>query len=166
MQMFHYDNNLKNLEQQGKFKDIFSYLENQIPFSEKNYSTQIAYAWYLYSEGDFVNSKVSSDWEFYKNKWIVKLKYAIDNLQQYPEICFIIAYTLEMSGMDINEDIDYETKIKKFYELSKTNSQNDNHLKLYNFISSNRKSKIDTNCLNSLFPMDTLIDKYFLEVLS
>ena len=77
----------------------------------------------------------------------------------------MIAYTLEMNGMDIDDSLDYEFKIDKFYNLSRT-SKDINFNILVDFILSNQKSKIKSNVLQELFPNDSLIDKYFLDVLS
>lgn len=165
MQMFYYDDKISILEKQGNFKELLNYLEDQFPFSEQNFSTQIAYSWYLYSQGDFVNKQTSEDWEFYKGKWEEKLDFAINNYEKYQKICFMIAYTLEMNGMDIDDSLYYEFKIDKFYNLSRT-SKDINFNILVDFILSNRKSKIKSNVLQELFPNDSLIDKYFLDVLS
>lgn len=166
MQMFFYNNVISSFEKRGEFRKLINYLEQEVPFSEKNFSTQIAYSWYLYSEGNFISPQVSQDWEFYKNKWEEKIELALNQYQRYPEICFIVAYTLEISGMDISDSLDYESGIQKLYKLSKNNIVDSKFSKLLEFICSNRKIMLENNILTDLFPNDSTIDKYFMEVLS
>ncbi len=166
MQVFYFDNEMCKLEKQGDFRQLIKHLEGQAVFSEENFSTQIAYSWYLYSEGDFVSPQVSKDWEFYKKKWEEKLKFAIENYQEFPKICFIVAYSLEINGMDISDSLDYEGLVEKFFKLSKNKAVDNDIVKLLEYITSRRIVKMEDIILERLFPNNTLIDKYFLEVLS
>lgn len=165
MQIFYCDDKILDLEKTGNFKHLIKYLETEAPLSEENFSAQIAYSWYLYCEGDFIDQHVSDEWKFYQNKWIEKIRVAINKYQDYPKISFIAAYSLEISGMDIKDLTDYEEASKKFYELSRKKSEDKNLIKLIDFLSSHRKVHLEENVIKNLFPNDTLVDKYFSEVL-
>lgn len=166
MQLFYCDEKLLDLEKKADFKGLINYLELEVPFSEENFSAQIAYSWYLYCEGEFITQQVSDDWEFYQRKWVEKINLAINKYQDYPKICLMVAYSLEISGMDINNFLDYEETAKKFYELSIKNAKDASLVSLINFLSSNRSVGLEESIIKKLFPNNTLIDKYFLEVLT
>ena len=165
MQIFYCDDKILDLEKTENFKHLIKYLEAEAPLSEENFSAQIAYSWYLYCEGDFIDQHVSDEWKFYQNKWIEKIRVAINKYQDYPKISLIAAYSLEISGMDIKDLTDYEETAKKFYELSRKKSEDKNLSKLIDFLSSHRKVHLEENVIKNLFPNDTLVDKYFSEVL-
>ena len=154
------------MERRGDFKQLIKYLEKEVPFSEENFSAQIAYSWYLYCEGDFISQQVSQDWEFYQKKWVDKIEFAINEYQGYPKISFIVAYSLEISGMEIKNFLDYERMAEEFYELSKKNVQDRNFSRLIEFLISHRSVQLCKDIIKKLFPNDTIIDKYFLEVLA
>ncbi len=166
MQLFYYDDTIKNFESQGNFKELLKYLE-KLPFSDSVFATQLSYAWYLYIEGDFVNEDVSNDWDFYFNKFIEKINYAINYCKNSPISCLIIAYTLEISGMCISDYVkfDYEIESQKFYNLCFVNSKDDELTALCKHLSSNRETDLPSSYLKLLFPNNSLIDKYFKTVL-
>ena len=108
----------------------FDFFLEEIPFSEENYAAQIAYSWFLYCEGDFIAEQVSYDWKFYQRKWAEKIQLAINRYQDYPKISFIVAYSLEISGMDIDNYSDYEKISEKCYEFSRKTTQDRNFSRL------------------------------------
>ena len=163
-QIFYCDDKIRDLEKIRDFKHLIKYLE-EIPFSEENYAAQIAYSWFLYCEGDFIAEKVSYDWKFYQRKWAEKIQLAINRYQD-PKISFIVAYSLEISGMDIDNYSDYENISEKCYEFSRKTTQDRNFSRLIEVLSSHRGIQLEKDIREKLFPNDTLIDKYFLEVLS
>ncbi len=126
MQIFYYDKTIEKLESQEKYKEVLKYLET-LPFSDSVFATQIAYAWYLFVEGHFVNEEISNDWVYYKDKFVEKINYAVENLKKYPIVCLMVGYTLEISGEYIVDfvNFDFLVESEKFYQLCLANSKDD-----------------------------------------
>ena len=166
MQILYYDKTIEKLESQEKYKELFQYLET-LPFSDSVFATQIAYAWYLYLEGQFVTEEVSNDWAYYLDKFIEKIKYAVENLKSYPIVCLMVGYTLHISGMIIAEyvNFNYEIESKKFYQLCLANSKDDKLTALCEYLVSYNKIKPPKSYVNLLFPNNSLMDSYFKDVL-
>ena len=61
---------------------------------------------------------------------------------------------------------DYENISEKCYEFSRKTTQDRNFSRLIEVLSSHRGIQLEKDIREKLFPNDTLIDKYFLEVLS
>lgn len=110
---------------------------------------------------------MSDDWKFYEDKLINKIKFAIERCKNLPKTCFIVAYSLEISGMDFSEEVmfDYEKQSHVCYELCIQNCKNAQLSELCKFISTNRKTQLKFSTLSSLFPNNTIIDNYFKSVL-
>ena len=164
MQLFYCDKTIINYEKKGLYSNIIEYLENSLEEIEC-LSTYIAYAWYLYSEGQFINDEVSRNWAFYLNKWKKSLNLAENCFNNSAQVSFIAGYTLEMNGMDLAKDLTYENKIKIFYDACKTYKDDAFKALCENIILKNNKT-ISNQYLNELFPNDTIIDNYFKEILS
>ena len=167
MKLFYFDENIKNLEYQGKYRKVIEYLEHEVPPSDINCATQIAYAWYLFIEGDFLNRKIALSWKYYKDKWLKKIKYSIKKFKHSPIICFIVAYTLEASGMRIYSelDFDFEVEYKKLYELCIKDCKDIELTELCKFISSNKETNFNYTFIKILFPDKSLINNYFINAL-
>ena len=167
MQVFYFDKIISQFEQDEKYNEILKYLESK-KFTEANFATQIAYSWLLYIEGQFISETVSKNWQFYKNKWKEKIIFAIQNYINYPLIAFVAAYSLEITGMTIADELgfEYESEYKNLYDLSIMNSNDAELCCLCKFLSSKRQSNFDKAIIKNLFPNETLIDKYFKEILS
>jgi len=166
MSLFYYDNTMKSLEQNNEYKNILAYLENNFQNSDQVFATKLIYSWYLYCEGQFIDQQVSSDWQYYMNEWSNSLNYSMQHLKNLPITNFAIAYTLEMNGMDINDSLSYEDKIIKHYQVSKLYSTDRVFLNFLNFFINHNEKKLDDEEINMLFPNDSIIDKYFIEILS
>lgn len=164
MPMFYFDDNIDKLEKNQEFREILNYLENNVPFLDENFATQIAYAWHLYSEGLFINQEVENDWKYYQDKWVRNLFYAKQNCRALPKTCLMVAYTLELNGMDISSDLTYEEDYKNFYNLSLLNFHDKNLTQLIKFLKSGR-TKLSLKIINELFPKKSILDKYFIEIL-
>ena len=164
MQLFYCDKTILNYERKGLFRNIIEYLENPLD-KTKNLPTLIAYTWYLYSEGQFVNDEVSSDWQFYLKKWKEMLSLAESFYKHSPQLSFICGYTLEMNGMDFAKDLTYEYKIKNFYDSCK-DSKDEAFKAMTEYVISNKNTTILNKYLQELFPNNTTLDNYFKEVLS
>lgn len=165
MGIFYFDSIMENFEKKNNYRGLIDYLENNVQSSEQNFATQICYLWNLYCEGQFISNNVSDDWEFYKNKWIKKLNYAMANYKDSSIVCFAIAYTLEISGMDIYKNLEYETKISEFYKLSEKNTNDKVLRNLILTFSSNLNYKLEKKIIKDFFPNNSLLDKYFSEIL-
>lgn len=162
MQLFYFDEKIADFEKRGIYEDLLKYLENNIPI-EKSLATLIAYSWYFYSEGHFINKEVDDNWEFYRDKWLYYINLAEKYLDN-PSVCFIAGYTLNIKGSDVSDSLDYEKKINMFYDFCEKYSKNNSLSKLVNFIASNRQIAFDEAYINELFADDTLINRYFKDV--
>jgi len=164
MQLFYCDKTILNYERKGLYRNIIEYLENSLD-KTKNLPTLVAYTWYLYCEGHFINDEVSSDWEYYLKKWKEMLSLADIFYKKSPQLSFICGYTLEITGMVLAKDLTYESKIKNFYDVCK-DSKDKAFKAMTEYVTSNRKTSFSNKYLQELFPNNTILDNYFKEVLS
>ncbi len=171
MNLFYFDDYLKEYEKNFLWNDALNYLERLYEGNStiNILSSLIGFSWYYAVEGR-VESQQYDDMSCYDSLEIWK-KYIDVGLTEYndnPQFCFIAGYTLSLHGFFINEQ--YEQKghwlIQKCFSLS-----HDGHLKeiannlLCNMKKKKRLKDSESIC-RDLFPSESLLDKYFVNIYS
>lgn len=170
--MFYFDTKIKEFEHEMRFNDSLSYLEN---LYIKNNSSEIlnsliGFSWYYFIEGP-IDSKRYENEDTTKSFecWQKYIDRAINNFY----ICesstlFICGYTLSLHGFLLGQN--YEQKASLFIKQSIESCRDEllsELIKTFQVMSNKKKYKplkVSDNVLKSLFDVNSLIGKYFIEM--
>jgi len=169
MSLFYFDKKMNEYECKLDFNPIIILLEKK--FSEKKdsktLSTIIGCSWYYFIEGSVNQTPYNYDSDFLLGKWIEYLNIAIQDFGNCADVCLIVGYTLNLHWFYFGKE--YEKKYTSFYERSIEISHEKNIGRLASyFLHHNYNSQIDNLKIicDDLFPTESLLDRYFREILN
>ena len=170
MALFYYDENMNQLEKNNEYLELINYIENRNNIENSvKIATGLAYSWYLFEEGELICRELRNDWE----KFFEKFKYYEDIcLSKYsnePKILLILGYILDINWMLIYQDEKYEKLgkdlLKKAFSIS-TDEDVANLAKYFCSTDLSQKNQlISLINLDKLFPSNSILDKYFREII-
>lgn len=168
MRLFYFDEEIKAWESNMNFVPVIRKLEKI--FSETEdlnvLSTIIGCSWLYYIEGQVKQIPVDYDSEYFESKWKEYIEIGLNKYKDSDIISFIIAYTLNLHWFLLGSKYEYldEKLFRNVNMLTKDAKLN----ALNNYFLTNTFDKLenpDTIC-KDLFPTESLLDRYFKEILN
>ena len=174
MSLFYIDENVLNYEKELNFNLVIDFLEKrfEIKHNIDLLVSLIGNSWYYFIEGNVNQTPIEYDSDKFLSKWKKYIDIGLNEFSEDPTFCLIAGYTLMLHGFYI--DPSYEKLGVQLLEKCSKSSTNSNLLRLskYWLFNQNPKKykldkKINLNIIcQSLFNSNTLLDKYFNEILN
>lgn len=169
MSLFYFDEEMNEYERKLNFNPIIYMLENKFKKNKDSttLATIIGCSWYYLIEGSVNQTPFNYDSVFLLNKWKEYVDIGIGNFQNFPDVCLITAYTLNLHWFYLGKEYEkiYSDLYKKSIEISRDN--NVGQLASY-FLKHKLYTKINNSkkICQDLFPAESILDKYFREILN
>ena len=171
--MFYFDDTLQKLEAEYSWDKALIYLEDL--FVAKNditiLNSLIGFSWYYFLEGPFISSKHGKDeGELPLITWEKYIKFGMDHYGNDYRFCFVAGYTLLLHGYFIKS---YQQNYKSIgLELLKFSSNTTdiyltelaNAIINLEYSKKYTRSKLRVSTLNTLFPKNSLLENYFIDL--
>lgn len=169
MEMFYFDDRIKEFEHEHKFNMILDYLDNLFDkYKTVNYlSTIIAYSWFFLTSNEFDNEP-TYDWKSYLEKWIDYIEIGKKEFFDNPIYNFIAGYTLGLH----HEYVDSRRhNYEKEYQIFMKNAATQNKMPSIKllaenyFVNNHNRLPQNYKSINlDLFPSNSYLDRYFREI--
>lgn len=163
MRILYYDEVIQQYENKLEFRLAINYLEKL--FSQRNevqiLNSLIAYSWFYFVEGGLLKKNIEvEEIDFLFESWKKYFLLGEEKYSENSEFSLIVGYILSIHGFYL-DIVDYQKQ-----SIQMLQSVNDKNLELLAkyFITGQKTEDFEFAC-RELFPSDSMLDKYFREIL-